>query len=277
MNFRLNISSPIEPSVSFLDSSPFQERSYAKIKSQINVPTLPLTRGSTAQRGGSQARKKGGVRVRRTEGGGPYSFSPFSLLLLSFFLFSCLFSSAQQRENKKVKFLAKVETRNSFVQTHHATFMGVRAGFEFKFPVRCGLGYYWMLTNLNSKLYDPAAFGQTSPTAQPKMRYGIGYIDFSFYEEDDWTLSVPVQIGIGESFYKSSESDHFANALVVPMEAGISVDYLFTRWIGFGVGLGYRVMLKGNKMVKENFNSPYYQIRLNVAFSEIFRGLKKKS
>jgi hypothetical protein len=63
------------------------------------------------------------------------------------------------------------------------------------------------------------------------------------------------------------------------MEAGISVDYLFTRWIGFGVGLGYRVMLKGNKQVKENFNSPYYQIRLNILFSEIFRAIaeKKKS
>jgi hypothetical protein len=60
------------------------------------------------------------------------------------------------------------------------------------------------------------------------------------------------------------------------MEAGIAVDYLFTDWIGFGVGLGYRVMLKGNKQVKENFNSPYYQIRLNILFTEIIRGMKAK-
>lgn len=182
----------------------------------------------------------------------------------------------QPRENQKIKFLAKVESRNSFVQTHHVTFLGVRAGFEFKFPIRCGIGYYWMLTNFDSKLYRPSDFGQTDPTAQPKLRYAIGYIDYSFYEEDDWTLSVPVQIGVGETFYRSSESNRFANGLVVPMEAGIAVEYLFTRWVGFGVGLGYRVMLKGNKQVKENFNSPYYQIRLNILFTEIFRGLKKK-
>lgn len=192
------------------------------------------------------------------------------ILLVPFWAFG------QQEENKKVRFLAKIETRNSFVQTHHTTFLGVRVGFEFKFPIRCGIGYYWPLTNHDSKFYNPADFGLTDPTAQPKLRYAIGYIDYSFYKEDDWTLSVPVQIGIGETYYKSSESNRFANELVVPMEAGIAVDYLFSKWMGFGVGLGYRVMLKNNKQVKENFNSPYYQVRLNILFTEIFRGIKSK-
>lgn len=195
----------------------------------------------------------------------------FSLLLFSFFI-----STAQPRENDKIKFVAKVETRNSFVQTHHATFLGVRAGVAFKFPIRVGFGYYWMLTKIDSKLYNPADFGRTETVARPLLRYATGFISYSFYKEDDWTLSVPLQIGIGESYYRSSESNRFANRLVVPMEAGIAVEYLFTRWVGFGVGLGYRVMLKGNKQVKENFNSPYYQIRLNILFTEIFRGLKKK-
>ncbi len=172
--------------------------------------------------------------------------------------------------------MAKVETRNSFVQTHHASFLGVRAGFEFKFPVRCGIGFYWLLSNLDSKLYVPAEHGQTNPNAQPKIRYAIGYVDYSFYKEDNWELAVPVQIGIGETYYKNSSSSRFANGLVVPMEAGVAVTYLFTDWVGFGVGLGYRVMLLANKKVKENFNSPYYQVRLNILFTEIFRGLKKK-
>lgn len=183
---------------------------------------------------------------------------------------------AQQEENKKIKFLAKVETRNSFVQTNHSTFIGVRAGFEFKFPVRFGFGYYWMLTNFNSRFYNPADFGLSDPTAQPKLRYAIGYVDYSFYKEDGWELAVPVQIGIGETFYKSNESNRFANELVVPMEFGVAVSYLFTDWVGFGVGLGYRVMLKRNQQVRENFNSPYYQVRLHILFTEIFRKIKKK-
>lgn len=199
-----------------------------------------------------------------------------SLILVLAFGTISLSVTCQPRENEKIKFLAKIETRNSFVQTHHATFLGIRAGFEFKFPIRCGIGYYWMLTNFNSNFYKPSDYGQTDPNARPKLRYAIGYIDYSFYEEDDWTLSVPVQIGIGETLYRSENNNRFANALVVPMEAGIAVDYLFTKWVGFGVGLGYRVMLKNNKQVKENFNSPYYQIRLNILFTEIFRGIKAK-
>jgi hypothetical protein len=154
--------------------------------------------------------------------------------------------------------------------------LGVRAGLQFKYPIRCGIGYYWMLTNIESKLYNPNDFGRTDRTASPKMYYFIGYVDYNFYNEDNWTLSVPVQIGVGETHYKSSESDRFANGFIVPMEAGVAVDYLFTDWVGFGVGLGYRVLLKGNKQVKENFNSPYYQIRLNILFTEIFRGIKAK-
>lgn len=197
-------------------------------------------------------------------------------LCLVFLLISTTSVIGQQRENKKVKLLGKVETRNSFVQTHYATYLGVRAGVEFKFPVRCGLGYYWMFTQLDSKLADPSQYGQATRLAHPKMRYAVGYVGFSFYEQDDWTLSVPVQIGIGESFYKSEESNRFANGLIIPMEAGVSVDYLFSKWMGFGVGLGYRIMLKENKEVKENFNSPYYQLRFNIAFSEIVRGIKAK-
>ena len=197
-----------------------------------------------------------------------------NLLIIAIIL--TFFGDSLAQEAKKIKFLAKIETRNSFVQTHHVTMLGVRAGFEFKFPVRCGIGYYWMLTNIDSKLYKPIDFGLIDPTAQPKMRYAIGYVDYSFYNEDDWTLSVPVQIGIGETYYRNNESSRFANGLIVPMEVGVAVDYLFTDWVGFGVGLGYRIMLKGNKQVKENFNSPYYQIRLNILFTEIFRGIKAK-
>lgn len=192
-------------------------------------------------------------------------------------LLSLSSAMAQPKENKKVKFMAKAETRNSFVQTHHATFIGVRSGFEFKFPVRFGLGYYWMFTRISSQLYDPGRFGQNDPHAEVRMRYAMGYVDYNFYEEDDWTLSVPVQVGIGETFYRTRNDTRLGNGLVIPMEAGVAVDYLFLRWLGFGVGLGYRVMLYNNSRVLENFNSPYYQIRLNVLFTELFRGRKKRA
>lgn len=179
-----------------------------------------------------------------------------------------------QESKSKVKFMMKVETRNSFVQTHHATFLAARAGFEVKkFPLRFGIGYYGMLSRFNSQLFDPSEYPQVGLTAQPRMHYAITYVDYSFYKEDSWELSVPVQLGVGETYYRSPNRNRFANGLVVPLEAGVAVSYLFTRWVGFGVGLGYRFMLLGNKRVKENFNTPYYELKLNILFTEIFRGL----
>ncbi|MBL4587233.1 MAG: outer membrane beta-barrel protein [Flavobacteriales bacterium] len=196
-------------------------------------------------------------------------------IIIALFLVLSQFANAQESK-KKVKFMAKVETRNAFVQTRHVTFLTVRAGVEFRIPLRVGIGYSWMLSRFDSQLFDPSEYPQVGATAQPRMRYAMMYGDYSFYKEDNWELSVPVQIGIGETYYRSANRNRFANGLVVPLEAGVAVSYLFTRWVGFGVGLGYRFMLLGNKRVKENFTSPYYELKLNILLTEIFRGRKKK-
>ena len=196
------------------------------------------------------------------------------IIILLLLVVSC--TGTAQENDGKIKFLMKAETRNSFVQTHHALYFGVRAGVELRIPVRLGIGYYWLLTGIDSQLYDPAANPQAGATARPRMRYAILFADVSFYKEDHWELSVPVQLGIGETFYRSPGLNRFANGLILPLETGISVSYLFTPWAGFGVGLGYRFMLKSNRGVKENFNSPYYQVRLNILLTEVFRGVRKK-
>jgi len=202
-----------------------------------------------------------------------FFFAVKTQLLISLFLVLSQLVGAQ--DSRKVKFMAKLETRNSFVQTRHVTFMAVRLGVELKVPLKMGVGYNWILSRFNSQLYNPAEYPQGGGTAQLRMRYVFVYSDYSFYKEDNWELSVPLQLGIGETYYRSPKVGQFASGVVVPLEAGVAVSYLFTPWVGFGVGLGYRVMLKGNKRVKERFNSPYYELKLNILFTEILRGLKK--
>lgn len=189
------------------------------------------------------------------------------------FLLAVLMASAQEPE-KKIRLMGKFESRNAFVRTHHASFLGFRMGVEFKFPIRAGIGYYWMQTKIESQLYDPSEHPLSGPSAIPRMRYVIGYAEYTFWEEDGWALGVPVQLGIGETFYRTSTDEHVGNGLVIPLESGVDVSYRFTRWAGFGVGLGYRLMLLNNAGVKESFNSPCYQFRLHLALNELFR--KKK-
>lgn len=189
-------------------------------------------------------------------------------------LLSALMATAQEHDDRKVRLMGKFEGRNAFVRTHHASFLGFRMGVEFKFPIRAGIGYYWMQTRIESQLYDPSEHPLSGPSAIPRMRYVTGYVEYTFWEEDGWALGVPVQLGIGETFYRTSTGDHVGNGLVIPIESGVDVSYRFTRWAGFGVGLGYRLMLLDNPGVKEGFNSPYYQFRLNLAFNELFRKMK---
>jgi len=184
--------------------------------------------------------------------------------------------SHAQTTEKKVRVMGKVETRNSFVRTHHALFIGVRAGVEFKFPLRIGVGYYWMQSHFTSSLYKPSEYPAQGTSAQPRVHYGIAYVEYTFWQEDDWALSVPLQIGFGETLYRTNTDETVANGFVMPIEAGIDISYMFTKWAGLGVGIGYRVMAIDNALVHETFNSPYYQVRINLVFSEIFKKRKKK-
>lgn len=182
---------------------------------------------------------------------------------------------AQEKE-KKIRIMGKFEGRNAFVRTHHALFLGVRMGVEFKFPIRAGLGYYWMQTEIASQLYNPAEHPQSGTSAIPRMRYMMAYVEYTFWEEDGWALGVPLQMGMGETFYRTSTNTHVGNGLVIPLESGVDVSYKFSRWASLGVGIGYRIMLLGNDGVKENFNSPYYQVRIGLAMNEIFKKRAKK-
>lgn len=180
-----------------------------------------------------------------------------------------------QPQEKKLRVMGKFEGRNSFVRTSHALFLGARIGVEFKLPIRTGIGYYWMQTEFDSQLYRPQEHPQSGSRAVPRMRYFTGYVEYTFWEEDGWSLGVPLQMGIGEAFYRTSSGDHVANGIVIPLESGVDVGYMFTRWAGLGVGIGYRFMLLDDSDVHERFNSPYYQMRVLLALNELLRRKKK--
>jgi hypothetical protein len=185
------------------------------------------------------------------------------------------FGMSAQETDRKIRILGKFEGRNAFVRTHHASFLGVRLGVEFKFPIRTGIGYYWMQTHIDSQLFDPSEYQNSGSSATPRMRYAMAYVEYTFWEEDGWSLGVPLQLGFGETFYRTDTEVHVANGFVMPLESGMEVSYRFIRWAGLGVGLGYRLILVNSSGVKESFNSPYYQVRVQLALNELFSRERK--
>lgn len=178
---------------------------------------------------------------------------------------------AQEVPEKRLKLMGKFEGRNAFVRTHHASFLGVRMAVQFKCPIRAGIGYYWMQTRFDSGLFDSSQQPDAGTSATPRMRYAIVFAEYTFWEEDGWSLGVPLQIGVGEAFYRTDADANVGKGLIIPLESGVEISYQFLRWAGFGVGLGYRVVLVDDSEVQEGFNSPYYQIKVQLALTELFR------
>jgi hypothetical protein len=57
---------------------------------------------------------------------------------------------------------------------------------------------------------------------------------------------------------------------------GLNTNYMFSKWVGFGVGLGYRIVLLENKEMKDQFTSPYYQVKLKLKLGNLVNKIRKK-
>jgi hypothetical protein len=53
------------------------------------------------------------------------------------------------------------------------------------------------------------------------------------------------------------------------------VEYQVLGLFGFGGGIGYRLMLKGNRELEQQFTSPMYVIRFRVLFDGVRKMIKE--
>jgi hypothetical protein len=89
---------------------------------------------------------------------------------------------------------------------------------------------------------------------------------------------VPVQIGIGQSFVRYEINGLRTDVRkdnIVLYEPGMNVEYKMFNILGLGGGVGYRIMLKNNKEIDQQFTSPVYVIRIRLIFDEILRQARK--
>ena len=107
-----------------------------------------------------------------------------------------------------------------------------------------------------------------------KIPFGFEYI---LYNQEPWQFSVPIDLGYGASYYSYYDKYEKIKKLnyhhVVDLEAGISAQYILLKWVGVGVGLGYRLTLVKNQDIKHNFSSPVYSIKLKIFLGEIYRSV----
>ena len=169
----------------------------------------------------------------------------------------------------------KFDTRNSFITGSTAKVYGIKAGVSFGNRFSTGIGYNF----IGKELTEPLELTKNNfVEAEIRMNYIAPFVEYSFYRKGPWEVSVPLQIGAGKSFlrYTVEDKKYVVNRnTVVLYEPGMTFEYKILKLIGVGAGFGYRIMLKNNRQIEQQFTSPVYALRLRLIFDELYGRYKK--
>jgi hypothetical protein len=178
----------------------------------------------------------------------------------------------------------KLDGRNSFIENSRAKIFGIKGGLSFGKRLQFGIGYnqlYPPASDFDTKIYLYDSFGGLNPViTHLRMYYLSAYAEYVFYQTPHWELSMPLQFGIGKSYYKynwlgkrrkTEESFNFI------YEPAISIEYKFVKWVGIGADIGFRFMITSDKHLNKNFTSPTYAFKFLIYYSEIYKSLFPKS
>ena len=176
----------------------------------------------------------------------------------------------------KPKFLFKFDSRNSFVSNQRARIFGWKIGADFNGKFRIGGGFN-SLSGRHSPFFDRVVFAannkDTLYVARLSFNYISYFVDYVFFANKKWEFSIPIQMGIGSSYYSytadSIGEQQIDRGGIILYEPAITGQYKFTKWFGLGFGAGFRLMLVNNKAIDNKFNSPIYIFKAKVFLAEI--------
>ncbi|HEX8514946.1 MAG TPA: hypothetical protein VF868_02015 [Bacteroidia bacterium] len=185
---------------------------------------------------------------------------------------------------QKPQLFAKFDGRNSFIENSRARIFGFKLGVSYGKRLHFGLGYNQLFPNsdaFDKILYVPHSYNDLRPvTANLHMYYVSAHAEYTFYKTRHWELSMPLQFGVGKSYYtyrylgykeKTEEAFNFI------YEPAISIEYKIVRWVGIGADAGYRFMITKDSHLNDNFTSPTYAFKLLIYYGEIFKSIFPKS
>ena len=184
---------------------------------------------------------------------------------------------------QKPTLFAKVDSRNSFISNSRAKILGIKLGLNYNNRMHIGIGYHQLsppANDFNKQVYYGNALGlRDSVTARLRLYYISVYVEYIFYQTKHWSLGMPLQLGIGKTYYKyelygqKTQVDETLNFIYEP---AVSINYKFVKWFGVGADIGFRFMVAGDRKLNQ-FNSPTYAFKILINYSEIYRSLFSKN
>lgn len=184
---------------------------------------------------------------------------------------------------QKPHLFGKLDTRNSFFYNSRIKIFGVKAGLTFGKRLNLGVGYNQIYPfakvtkNFDKQIYYANADNKPdSVTAKLKLFYFSAHVEYIFYQVKHWQLSMPLEIGVGQTGYRYELfgiKHNIEQHLCLIYEPAVSIEYRFVKWIGIGADVGFRFMLTNSKILNQKFNSPVYAFKLLIYYDEIYKSL----
>lgn len=169
-----------------------------------------------------------------------------------------------------------LNNRKTFLLSNKLTMYGIIGGLQFDQKVKLFAGIYGF-GRANETFLQSTHFGLDSiyrTTSTSNFSLGIEY---EYYRENRLSLSIPVQIGIGNISNKYFLYDKQTNVLkesytMVPIDLGSNAYFEVLPWVGIRGGLGYRLNL--GKKEAATLSSPYYNLGISVLLGKIYKEIK---
>jgi len=179
--------------------------------------------------------------------------------------------------NSKPKLDVKFDNRFSFIRNNDVQTIGLKVGLNYRRKFKIGLGINRMLFPVDTYTFDD---NDIKVPVTLEYYYFSPYIEYVYYTDRKWEFSLSLQAGIGEASYQFTNVDGGRRKLgesnILSYEPAMLIDYKIVKWVAVGTGVGYRMILYKRPIIKEQFSSPEYVVKLKIYLGEIYRTLTGK-
>ena len=183
--------------------------------------------------------------------------------------------AASGKERKAAfKVLFNVDARRTFVDAVPVRFYGFRIGAQRGRDV-IAVGFYGLGDPFVRRAIDLPELGVRD--LETRFDYAGFVYERILLDSKRWEIGVPLSIGLGN--YRTSYRDTteglplrtYRTNELVPMEAGVTVDYNLFWWAFIGVGGGYRYVLAEEPVVTVALSDLTYYVKFGLRFGEVVK------
>lgn len=172
----------------------------------------------------------------------------------------------------------KLDGRGAFVSNRPVRMLGFKVGLEHGRRLQYGLGYSFLRTPV-SRL-DKVTVNGAELEVDTELRMGLftPYIEYAFYQDGPWQVSIPVQFGLGtgyREFELNGEKQKTDRTFLFIYEPAMSVQYRFFRYFALSGGLGYRLVFKDNDVLTDRLTAPIYLLGFRIFFDDLLRDSRR--